>query len=128
MGMHRQYQTVEELQSVIDAYFAECLAMEMHPTVTGLAYALDLTRQGLINYAERSEFVDTIKRAKIRVEIAVEQTLMNGKSTAGAIFNLKNNFGWLDEKIHNQNIQGSIGVTGTRVVFKDSDGSNAEGL
>lgn len=98
VGCPRQYKTVEELADVIDAYFAEAAEKEQFPTVLGLCLALDLTRQGLINYAERPEFIDTIKRAKMKVEHAVEQQLMSGRNAAGPIFNLKNNFGWKDER------------------------------
>lgn len=66
------------------------------PTITGLGIALDLTRQGLIEYADKDEFSDTIKRAKARVELALEERLY-GTSPVGTIFNLKNNFGWKDQ-------------------------------
>lgn len=68
---------------------------DVFPSVTGLALALNLTRQGLINYEERELFFDTIKRAKLRVENAVEQRLFYNNPT-GTIFNLKNNFNWKD--------------------------------
>ena len=70
-----------------------------YPTVTGLALALGFTtRDSLINYENRSdEFFDTIKRAKLRVENAIEQRLFEANAT-GSIFNLKNNFGWKDKQ------------------------------
>ena len=130
-GQPRKFQSVDDLQEQIDLYFAQCAADQEIPTITGLAYALDTTRRTLIDYEREyePEYSHTIKRAKARIERGIEQLLLSGKAApAGPIFNLKNNFGWVDEKTNNQNIQGSIGVTGTRVVFKDSDGSNAEGL
>ena len=108
IGRPRKYETVEELDEVISAYFAECLENDLHPTVTGLAFALDLDRRSLNNYQGREEFFPTIKRAKNAVETYIEQTLMGGKATAGAIFNLKNNFGWIDERV--QENKGEIGV------------------
>lgn len=102
-GAPRQYESVEELESVINEYFETDAFIEMGdtkvfaPTVTGLAYALNLTRQGLINYGEREEFVDTIKRAKERIAIALEQRLY-GNNVTGIIFNLKNNYGWNDKQ------------------------------
>lgn len=66
------------------------------PTVTGLALALDLTRQGLLEYEEKGEFSDTVKKAKARVEQFIEDRLFEN-APAGAIFNLKNNFGWKDK-------------------------------
>ncbi len=96
-GRPRQYKTVEEMQEVIDCYFDDCKENESPVTVSGLALALDLSRQGLLNYEGRDEFVDTIKRAKQRVEIALETHLLIGRNVTGAIFNLKNNFGWKDK-------------------------------
>lgn len=113
MGRPRKYETVEELEYVIDGYFATCMATEIHPTVTGLALALDLDRRSLVNYGEREEFMPAIKRARARVENYIEQTLLEGKATAGAIFNLKNNFGWIDEKQHN--VSGELGVRSVKV-------------
>lgn len=68
-------------------------------TVTGLALHLNLTRQGLLNYQERPEFVDTITRAKQRVEMGYEETLFS-KFANGASFGLKENFGWKDKQEH----------------------------
>ena len=116
MGRHRQYNSAEELQEVIDDYFFLCSQTEEHPTITGLALAINLVRQSLLNYEGDPEFMDTIKRAKARVEHAVEKTLLSGKSPAGAIFNLKNNFKWVDE--NTQNIRGEIGVRSATVNFE----------
>jgi hypothetical protein len=113
MGRPRKYETVEELEYVIDGYFATCLSNDIHPTITGLALALDLDRMGLIRYQGRPEFSDAIKRAKARVENYIEQTLLEGRATAGAIFNLKNNFGWIDEKQHQ--VSGELGVRSVKV-------------
>lgn len=73
------------------------------PTVTGLALHLDLTRQGLIEYEAKPDFSYTVKIGKARVEKFIEERLYEG-SPAGAIFNLKNNFGWKDERHLDQTI------------------------
>jgi hypothetical protein len=66
-------------------------------TITGLAVALDTSRQTLLNYEERDEFFDTIKRAKDKCESWVEENMLAGKSNpTGSIFSLKNNYGWKD--------------------------------
>lgn len=70
---------------------------DIHPTVTGLALVLDLTRKSLIEYEGRDEFRNAIKKAKVRVESYVEQRLYHNNAT-GPIFNLKNNFGWEDNQ------------------------------
>jgi len=106
-GRPRQYESVSDLEEVIEAYFGRAESEGRHPTITGLCLALSLTREGLLTYQGRDEFADTIKRAKQFVELEVEETLMSGKATAGAIFNLKNNFGWKDE--HKQTVSGPDG-------------------
>lgn len=65
-------------------------------TVTGLALALGMTRQGLIDYEGKAKFADTVKQAKQIVEAQNERELYTPKIAAGVIFNLKNNFGWAD--------------------------------
>lgn len=66
------------------------------PTVTGLALALNTSRQTLINYEDKDEFFDTIKKAKDLIEHHWE-TLLQGNSVTGVIFNLKNNYSWKDK-------------------------------
>lgn len=65
-------------------------------SVTGLALALGTNRETLINYEEREEFFDTIKKAKLKIENYLELQLQ-GTSPTGTIFNLKNNYGWKDK-------------------------------
>lgn len=99
-----KFKTPEEIQIAIDAYFDSCwdandkgVKVQIKPyTITGLANALDLSRQGLLEYGEKEAFSDTIKRAKRKVAEYVEEYLFTGKNQTGAIFNLKNNFGWKD--------------------------------
>lgn len=95
-GRPPKYKTAEELQKLIDQYW-ENLKPEQPPTVTGLALALGMSRQDLINYQARDEFFDTIKQAKQAVEEFNESRLITGNSVAGVIFNLKNNFNWKDK-------------------------------
>lgn len=106
-GRPVKYKTPEDMQELIDGFFADCVEKELHPTVTGLALALDLTREGLIHYENKDNpgFADTIKKAKLRVEAHIEQRLFFNNPT-GCIFNLKNNFGWKDktEREHSGNI------------------------
>jgi hypothetical protein len=65
-------------------------------TVTGLAYHLNLTREGLLGYQGKQEFTDTITRAKLKVHMFAEESLFTGKNAQGPTFSLKNNFGWKD--------------------------------
>lgn len=103
-GRKPKYETAEQMQAVIDAYFnrgggawimqgdTELYA----PTVEGLAFELGMSRQALLDYQNKDLFLDTIKRAKQKIGIALEQRLY-GNNVAGIIFNLKNNFGWKDK-------------------------------
>lgn len=89
------YKTVQELQKKIDSYFAT--VPEDETLITWLALHLWFTsRQALINYQEKPEFVDAIKKAKLRIEQSYEKSLRkNGRSWD--IFALKN-FDWRDKQ------------------------------
>lgn len=99
VGRPLKYSSPEEMQEAIDAYFDECKENENPPTITGLALSLGFcTRQSLLDYAEKDEFLATVKSAKLRVEESLERGILKGYNAAGGIFNLKNNFGWVDKK------------------------------
>lgn len=75
-------------------------------TITGLALALDTTRQTLLEYEgevpgrekANPKFADTIKEAKLKCELYIEEGMMKGTvPPAPGIFNLKNNYEWKDE-------------------------------
>ena len=101
----------EEMQKIIERYFLECSKTKEVPTVTGLAYALGTNRQMLLRYENaeecdwlkrfdrsvKAEFRDTIKRAKAFIESRYEQALFQQGKTVGAIFTLKNNYGYVDK-------------------------------
>ena len=102
LGRPRKYKTVQEMQAAIDRYFALCKENKEPLTITGLALALDFTtRQALINFEgytdENGEaFIDTIKRAKLKIEQAYE--LRNiARGNGGDIFALKQ-FDWTDKQ------------------------------
>ena len=106
LGRPLKFKTVKELQKKIDEYFAERDSKRLPYTVSGLALALDTNRQTLLEYQgevagrEKKDpgYADTIKRAKLKCEEYAESMLYLGKNAAGPIFNLKNNYGWKDEK------------------------------
>lgn len=108
-----KFNNAKELQKKIDKWFEECKDNNVIPTVTGLAVALDTTRQTIIDYQEycdsknelkslnesvKSEISYTLKRAKMKIEAGYEQQLLNAKNPAGAIFTLKNNYHWVDKQ------------------------------
>ena len=109
------------MQAIIDEYFEECKGEiryddngvvyrdkygipiyfeQRPPTITGLALALGFTsRQALLNYQAKEEFVDTIMRAKAKVECYAEERLFDKDGANGAKFSLANNFdGWKEKK------------------------------
>lgn len=120
-GRPPKYKTAKEIQKKIDEYFKMC---EGHvitdddgkpfldkngipivvgvkpPTITGLAIALGFTsRQALLNYQAKEEFVDTITRAKALVERYAEERLFDKDGANGAKFSLANNFdGWRERQ------------------------------
>jgi hypothetical protein len=119
-GRPPKYKTPEEMQRIIDLYFLACKATMTGdtdlledlpeedllivndvegsmPTVTGLSYTLGMSRQALIDYEKKSEFLDTIKAGKQRIEMFLEERLYHTACT-GTIFNLKNNYGWKDKQ------------------------------
>jgi hypothetical protein len=118
VGRPLKFQSVEELEARINAFFAECDAQKIPYTITGLALALDTSRELLREYEQRDEFVDTIKRAKTKVENYAEQRLYSGSAAAGPIFALKN-FGWADTQNHNHGGQPDNPVqTVTKIVIE----------
>lgn len=120
VGRPPRYKSKEEIEEKIEEYFKECegeilkddegkpifnkygspvVIQQRPPTVTGLALALGFTsRQALLNYQAKKEFVDTITRAKSRVEAYAEERLFDRDGTSGAQFSLRNNFkGWTEK-------------------------------
>lgn len=138
VGRPPMYKTPEEMQKVIDAYFESCYGEYItdpegnlmtdkhgHPvmskprplTITGLALALGFTtRQSLLNYEGDPAFLDTIKRAKAKVEQYAEERLFDKDGVNGAKFNLSNNFkGWSERQQIDSNIKTEA------VIFTGSD-------
>ena len=103
VGRPLLFETPEAMQEAIDEYFNTDAFMEMGdntifaPTVSGLALSLDMDRKSFVNYSKRDEYFPTIKRARERIAVALEQRLY-GNNVTGIIFNLKNNFDWKDRQ------------------------------
>jgi hypothetical protein len=119
-GRPLKYKTADELQTAIDQYFEDCkgkpltdedgeIMLDKHgfpvivgqhpPTITGLALALGFTtRKSLLDYQGKKEFVNTITRAKTRVEEYAEGRLFDKDGANGAKFSLQYNFKWATEE------------------------------
>ena len=96
------------LQKRIDAYFAECEKTGEPLTVTGLALALDTSRETLLNYQKRDGYGDIVRRAKMRIENAYEKRLI-ARGNGGDVFALKN-FGWRDKAEREIEINGNVSL------------------
>ena len=65
----------------------------------------------MIDYQEKDEFSNTVKKAKQKIENFAEKQLYNKDvPTTGVIFNLKNNYGWVDRQELDANVNGEIVV------------------
>ncbi len=95
-GRPLKYKELKQIQPLIDNYFATTKEEEW--TITGLALALDTSRDILIDYEGRDAFSNAIKKAKEMIHNAYEKDLRR-KGRSGDIFALKN-FGWRDEQKH----------------------------
>ncbi len=127
VGRPKKYKSAKEMQDKIDAYFRSCMSVKMDKygnllydasgnpvliqikpfTMAGLADALDLSRQGLLNYSEEDAFSDMIARARRKCEVYAEERLFDKDGVKGAMFSLINNYkGWANK----QEVEGKIGV------------------
>jgi len=98
-GRPLKYEKVEDVEKAIKDYFKECDKKQKPYTVSGLAYALNMSRQSLLNYENKEKFFDTIKKAKDKIEVQLEENALLGKyNTTFTIFNLKNNYSWQDKQ------------------------------
>ncbi|MBQ7861617.1 MAG: hypothetical protein IJ349_05390 [Clostridia bacterium] len=120
-GRPPKFKNKKQLEKLIEEYFESCkghiltddegnvmtdkhgnpVYVDAKPlTITGLALALGFnSRQTLLNYQEKEEFMDTITRAKARVEAYTEERLFDKEGAAGARFSLANNFkGWSEKQ------------------------------
>ena len=133
VGCPRKYKSVKQMQEAIDAYFESCkgepiigddgqplmdkygnviLIHAKPPTVTGLALALGFTtRLSLLNYQGKREFVNTVTRAKSRIEEYAEGRLFDRDGQRGAEFSLRCNFRWsAEEKKQDGEDTGGTGI------------------
>lgn len=119
MGRKPTFASAEEMQEKIDAYFESCEAKLLRDrngdpmlnkngepvwyggkplTMAGLALALGFTsRQSLLNYRAKKEFMDTVMRARLRVEQYTAEKVFDRDAQRGAQFTLAYGFGYAKE-------------------------------
>lgn len=115
-GQPLLFKTKEALQEKIDAYFNSCYTVNTEwvkectrpLTISWLALELETSRQTLINYEQKEQFFDTIKKAKQKIESWTEEQLYRNTQVTGVIFNLKNNYDWKDKQEIDQTIKAQI--------------------
>jgi len=100
----KKFESRDVLMQEVINYLENCNASKKNPTMTGLALSLGFrSRRSLLNYEKESgyEFAfEVISYAKMKIEEFLEERLLDSKNTniAGLIFNLKNNFDWVDKQ------------------------------
>ena len=97
IGRPLRWETPEAFEAQAMKYIEECKAKREPITITGLAIALNTTREVLMNYQNRDEFTDAVKRVKQYAEAYAEKQGFSGKSPVFSIFALKN-YGWKDKQ------------------------------
>ena len=101
VGRPKAFKSAEEVEEKINAYFNYCEEKEKPYTMSGLAYYLEVSRQTLVNYSYEDEYFDTIKKARDKVQMQLEENALSNKANPTfTIFNLKNNFDWKDKIEH----------------------------
>ena len=96
VGRPKIFNDVKEVEEKINAYFNYCEEKEKPYTMSGLAYYLGISRQTLVNYSNQDQFFDTIKKARDRVQMQLEENALSNKANPTlTILKLKNN---LDRK------------------------------
>jgi hypothetical protein len=92
------YENVEDMQRDIDSYFKQCDSTGRPYTVAGLALALDMTTESLMNYQKTDLFFGTVKKAKQKCETQMIERGLNGDQNATmTIFLAKCNYGYVDQ-------------------------------
>lgn len=134
VGRPLKFESIEALQEKIDEYFSMCdnrtrevfykgvkfNVSDPRPyTVTGLALHLNTNRETILDYENmnhesidedlQQQFSDTIKKAKLKIHNYAEESLWTPKITGGVIFNLVNNWNWINKQVvQNQSADGEL--------------------
>lgn len=101
VGKPAAFKSPEEMQAMIDAYFAVCDENKTPYTIPGLAYFLGfVSRHSIFDYAKRPRYTNTISRARLKIEIQRNEALVDSeaRNVNGMKFDLQNNFGWKESQ------------------------------
>lgn len=98
VGRPRAIPSPEEFDARVDGYIDLCKQAGEPILLTGMILALGLTsKEAFYNYETYEGFSDSVKRARMLVEMEYEKRLNMAPSATGPIFALKN-FGWKDKQ------------------------------
>lgn len=97
VGRPRVIQSPEQFDALVDNYIEICRSTGEPILLTGLILSLGLTsKEGFYEYQNYEGFSDSVKRARMFVELEYEKRLVTAKQPSAPIFALKN-FGWRDK-------------------------------
>mgnify|MGYP001372000053 CR=1 FL=1 len=98
VGRPLQYDDPLLMEAKMDQYFDQCDVDGRPYTVPGLCYALGFVdRNALSEYAKRPRFSSTVKKARLKIEQQrAEKLVQPGQNTGGIIFDLVNNFDYVN--------------------------------
>ena len=100
-GRPRIIETPEEFTAKAEAYFAECDEAGEPYLITGLALALGFAAvQSLHDYAADPVFSDAVNKARSRVILQREKSLILRDKPTAEIFWLKAQAGWKETDRH----------------------------
>ena len=92
------YSNVEDMERDIKTYFKNCDSTGRPYTVAGLALALDMTTDTLMNYQKTDQFFGTVKKAKQKCEAQMIERALNGEQNSTmSIFLAKANYNYVDQ-------------------------------
>jgi hypothetical protein len=114
--MQRIFTDVDEFKALVDGYFTKCSKDKRRPNHIGLANHLSVLVRTLNDYKSREGFDLVLAFAKQRIEEERTDMLFNKDvPTAGVIFDLVNNYGWVNSQRneHSGPHGGPIAVTST---------------
>lgn len=96
--------SAEEVSERVLEYFTICAEEDMKPSVSGLALALDISRNYMWEIREghkgkNPEVANAIKKAMQMLDLQMVDYMQNGKiNPVSGIFLMKNNFGYRDQQ------------------------------
>jgi len=98
IGRPRLFSSPEEMEEKINEYFSLCEQTGEPLLLSGICLYLDIGTSTLHDYAQRPDFSEVLKKARMKIEhYIVKNVLQNKLNTAAAIFKLKHCFNWSDK-------------------------------